>query len=402
VEAHFTGRIQFAKIALMKRNMLQVLYISAMQFLEPLGPVQTYTVIIREAKKLVAFDEGVIYVEQKGRLQNVYSSNPKDKSTPQKKGAYLAFAKKKVITLSKQEVASLHPGLYSQGIISMLFIPLMYKNKAIGVLSLRSSSQQEIYTKDDIAVLHIFSSLVSLAIRKMQLNYESKRALSMRDQFISLAAHELRTPLTSIHGYLQLLEKKIPQTDTTKTKWVKEMAKETMKLRSLVTSLLEVHSIERGKQLYSFSHVSIAVIVKKAIEYTTLLYPQHQIVFENTLGEDVSIIADEQKLEQAVTSILDNAAKFSNTEDILRISLAKPKNKKKYIQLIISDQGKGIREFDLPNIFEGFYKGDNNQSAGMGLGLLLAKHIIEKHHGSISLTSKQGRGTSVTILLPIA
>lgn len=301
---------------------------------------------------------------------------------------------------SNADIIKVHPEIKAKGIKSTIFIPLFYRNKSMGVLSLDSENDRKI-TKEELGVYKLFGSIASLAIRKTELYAETQKALETRDLFISLASHELRTPLTSLNGYVQLLYSKLGKENTSEGRWTRELYEESGRLTSLVKELLEINRIKQGQLQYNLRECSLGEIITKAIERSSFLSKERPIIFKDEVakGQDI-LIADSDKLLQMVGGLIRNAIKFSSPLTTIYITLSE---EKKALVLIIKDEGEGIRQEDLPHVFEEFYKGINSkqkEEQGMGVGLLLARHIVDYHKGTIGITSTVGEGTEVKVKLP--
>ena len=248
-------------------------------------------------------------------------------------------------------------------------------------------------------MLTLFGSMVSLAIIKAQQYGEIKEALETRDLFISLASHELRTPLTTVNGYLQLLHSKLEGVDAIKSRWTKEALLESQRLTKLIDELLQINKIKTMQLHYFFEENDLKLIIKRAIENFRFNHPDRIVIYTDKVKhKSVVIISDFDKLLQVVINLLDNADKFSPKDKKIDIEL---QQKNSTFILQIKDEGIGVTQKDLPYIFQGFYKGDKNKK-GMGLGLYLAKNIIDRHQGAIAISSGKNKGTTVEIRLPKA
>ncbi len=380
-------------------NTLEKIHKATLNFLEPLTAEETWKKIVDEAMKLVGAEFGSIFLEESGELKRVYASSYEMyKTIVRKRGfTYKAFKKRKAFVVGVERVSKIHPNVKKMGVKSTIFIPLSYRNKSIGVLSVDSFENQR-FTDKELDILNLYGSLASLAIRKVQLYDELVQSLESRDLFISMAAHELRTPLTTISGYVQLLKQKFKDKSLSEARWIEELSWETMRMTQLINELLAVNKINRGELTYSFKEKSIREIVARAVNNFKFAHPDHQIELKDRVGRGKDqIICDFDKMLQAVDNVLDNAAKFSpvNSKTIISLEFKKP-----CWVLQIKDNGRGIGKDELPKIFENYYRGAGHSHEGMGVGLYLAKNIIEKHHGEIEIRSKEKQGTNVTIKLP--
>lgn len=378
---------------------LQKIYKASLQFLMPTSLEETYATIIKEASRLIGGDIGSILLYKQGELERVYStSEALYKIKPRKNGiTYSVFKSRQPKILSTQQIAKIHPEIKETQTSSDILIPITNRNKTIGVLSIMST-KTDAFNEKHLNTLMFFAPMASLAIRKAQLYSELKQALEVRDRFIALAAHELRTPLTSVNGYIQLLRNKMDKKGTTESEWVYQLWRESIRLTNLVSELLEINKIRSGQLHYYFKESDIKVIITRAQQDFNFTHPDRKITFLDQVPHPTAIIiGDFDKLVQVVTNLVDNAVKYSHVDTEIKIYL---KQSQRYFEIIIQDYGKGISKRDLPRIFDGFYKGEENFKEGMGLGLYLANEIIKSHFGTIKVNSKVGIGTAIKVKLP--
>lgn len=382
-----------------KENILEKINKAGIKFLIPLTAEETYATIVTEAVKLMKGDYGSIILMQQRKLKRVYASAPFAFMTKNRKKAntYKAFKERKIIIKSIKEMENAHPELVKIGVKITAFIPLSYKKKSIGVLTINFKKNKH-FTSEELRVLKLFGSLASLAIRKTQLYTETRDALKTRDLFIAMAAHELRTPLTTINGYAQLLQKKATVDLPPYKNWIDQMVQEGIRLSQLINELLEINKIQSGKFQYIWKECHIGDILEHAVSIFKITHQNNQLYFiNNAEHKNDALIGDSDKLLQVVINLLNNAVKFSSEEKPINLILESGEGT---LKIVVKDQGRGIQKKDLPYIFEDFYKGNEGKTEGMGLGLFLANTIVRGHHGSISVNSKENIGTEITIILP--
>ena len=366
---------------LLEQSTIENIYKSVLKFLGPLSLEETYKRIVDEAVRLSKGEYGCLILKQGSEFIKIYSSSSDNYTYAHQKEAYTyqAFTARRSIIFK-----------------STLYIPLSYRNKSIGVVFINSKKESN-FRQKDLEVLNLFGSMASLAIRKSQLTHETEKALQTRDMFISMASHELRTPLTTISGYVQLLKSKIHgQGGATKT-WMEELSKEVERLTLLVKELLEINRIKSGNLQYHYKESNIYEICDRAVKTIEFGHPNKKIVLENKLGKDDMVIGDYDKLIQAISNILENAAKYSPNGQEIKMTLTKRNNQ---LRIVVKDKGIGIPSTELLEIFKGYVQGKNHTREGLGLGLFLTKSIIEKHLGHINIKSKENRGTTVEVFLP--
>jgi len=379
---------------------LEKIYKASLKFLTPLAPKETYSVIVKEAIKLTKVNYGSIFLEKEGVFERVYPYSRVLYQMKARRGFISkTFKSGEPVILDAKELEGIYPLISQMGIKSILAFPLSYERQTIGVLTLQSS-QKDYFSGKELDILKLYGPLASLAIINTQLFQQNQDALKTRDLFISMAAHELRTPLTTINGYIQLLIEKTKGSQSVIVGWVKEMSWEALRLTLLINELLEISRINTGKLHYDLRVHNFLDILERVTTDFRFNYPKRKLVFDNKLGgSKCFIVGDFDKLMQVVINLLSNAVKYSQDNQEIKMHLFENDSQ---IIFSVHDQGMGINKKDLPKVFEGFYKGERASVEGMGLGLFLAKNIIEQHHGSISIQSKLNKGTTVEIRLPQA
>jgi len=225
-----------------------------------------------------------------------------------------------------------------------------------------------------------------------------EQALEEQKRFVADASHELRTPLAALKtsNEVALKDKKLTLGEAKKL--IKSNLEEIESLETLTNNLLTLASLEENGQKLNFQKVDIKNIVDSTYQKILPLGLEKKIKIkiESSGGK---IFGDEESLKKMILIFLDNAVKY--TPEGGKIWLKTWQEKGKLI-LEIKDTGIGISEADLPHIFERFYRADKARAkGGFGLGLALAKRIIELHHGSVKVVSRVGKGTTFTIMLPL-
>ncbi len=379
-------------------NYLAKVYKAGLKFLVPLTLEETYKTIVGVAIKLVNAKFGSILLMQNGSLQRTYaSSSVLYKIKPRKRGyVYSVFQTRKPRILTENQIVRIHPEYQQLQTHSDIIIPLTYKNKSIGVLTVQSE-RKENFTKKEFDILKLFGHFASLAIRKAQLYDDTKKAVEVRDLFIAMAAHELRTPLTTLNGYIQLLSNKFSKKKSPETSWIKELSHESIRLTNLVQELLEINRMQSGTFSYILKETNLRKIIKRSMIDFSFSFPERKLILKDKLSQGHSIIGDSEKLIQVFSNILNNAAKFSSPQKPITLKLTS--NASNYI-IKIKDYGSGISKEEQSKIFKLFHKGSNHTQEGLGVGLFLAKTIIGQHHGSITIKSQLHKGSTIEIKLP--
>ena len=225
-----------------------------------------------------------------------------------------------------------------------------------------------------------------------------KRMVDEQDQFISNASHELRTPISTLRAEMEgsLLEKHI--SDTKARELIQSNLEELGLLQDLTNNLLQFSQTYNINSHKTMQELSILEVLKDA-ERTIEPLAKKKDIQIITGVEDFILRGDNKQLREVFVTILDNAIKYSPEKSSITITST---THARTTSVHIIDEGTGIPEKDLPHIFERFYRADKSrfQAEGFGLGLAIAKKIVTLHNGSVSVKSKEGRGTTFTVTLP--
>ncbi len=217
----------------------------------------------------------------------------------------------------------------------------------------------------------------------------------LRDDFVNNFSHEFKTPIVSIKGFAEEL-KRNDLTEEERIKYLDIIIEESNRLAELSTNILNLSKIEKQTILTDKVKVNIGEQIRKVI-LVEILKIENKNIELNLDIDDVNAIVNEGLMEQVWINIIENAIKYSNQNGILDISVKKNDEE---IIVKIKDNGIGIEEEKLEHIFNKFYKIDKSTSSpGNGLGLALAKKIVDLHEGKIEVKSKVNEGTEFTIEL---
>ena len=223
-------------------------------------------------------------------------------------------------------------------------------------------------------------------------------ALESQSRFSSDAAHELRTPLAVMQSEIEVALRERKPSAKALQNTLSSNLDEVHRLRALTDRLLMLSS----RQKIQLSTVSLEDVAIDAIGNIVPLALAKKITVNNTV-RDIPAHANRESLTDALTVLLDNAVKYSPAKSVITLSAdARPKTR--YVSLSVKDEGTGIAPADQPHIFDRFYRADASRSRstieGHGLGLSIAKRIIDAHHGSLILEKSSKKGSTFTIRLP--
>jgi PAS domain S-box-containing protein len=221
-----------------------------------------------------------------------------------------------------------------------------------------------------------------------------------KDEFIAMASHELRTPLTSLKGFLYLLGQRLrKQEDQQALSYLDRVNHQVTRLTRLISDLLDISRMQTGQLEYTMEPFQLDALVHEVVETVQEGTATHRIQIE---GQTRAIIlGDRDRIGQVLINLLTNAIRYApNTDKVIVRLSADPQN----ACVSVQDFGPGIAREHQQKIFERYYQisdPGHHPFAGLGIGLYLANEIIKRHHGSISVESAQGRGSTFTFTLPL-
>ncbi|EOP46797.1 MULTISPECIES: sensor histidine kinase [Bacillus cereus group] len=220
-----------------------------------------------------------------------------------------------------------------------------------------------------------------------------------QQQFVSDASHELRTPLAVIQSKTDVLFQSPSATIEEKAVDISTISKECRRLSKLVSNLLllarsDSNQIEMDKKTFELDKL-LEEIINPYKEIAS--YQEKAMILK--VEHDITFMGDRERIHQMMVILLDNAMKYTNEDGHIQIDCTQTSNS---IRIRVKDNGIGVKEEDIPNLFDRFYQGDKarSMSEGAGLGLSIANWIVEKHYGKISVESKWEEGTCFEVIFP--
>jgi two-component system phosphate regulon sensor histidine kinase PhoR len=228
-----------------------------------------------------------------------------------------------------------------------------------------------------------------------------ERLERVRRDFVANVSHELRTPLTAIRGYTETLLEGALEDQENNRKFLEVIKNHSIRLNSIASDLLALSELESGKAAAEQTPVSVRASIEAALRTVEAEAHSRRVKLICGRVEDVAVLGDRVRLEQALMNLLINAVKFNRPEGEVRVEVLRTQDDQ--VSVTIADNGIGIPSADLPRLFERFYRVDKARSremGGTGLGLSIVKHIVERMHGRITVESQLGKGSVFTVLLP--
>ena len=247
-------------------------------------------------------------------------------------------------------------------------------------------------SEDELSILKNELYKITIMLKEDAEN-SKKDKLKLKDS-LSDISHQLKTPLTSINIMLDNILDNPDMDSNTKEKFIQNIKREITNISSLVGEILKLSKFDASVIKFEEQQVFIDDIVKNAISNVEMMAELKNINIEVNNRDNIKLVCDAKWQIEAITNVLKNCIEHSKDDSTITIDID---SNKIYKQITIKDNGEGIDEKDLPHIFERFYKGKNSSKDSVGIGLALAKTIIEKDNGSIKVDSKKGKQTTFVI-----
>ncbi len=238
---------------------------------------------------------------------------------------------------------------------------------------------------------------------------EEEQLEKLRKDFVANVSHELRTPLSMMQGYSEALLDDIASTYEERQELAKVINDESKRMSRLVHDFLDLARMEAGYVEMNFQQLNTTALLERVVRKFQTLAKEQGITLQLDCDDDLPILecADEDRLEQVLTNLIDNA--FRHTQSGKNITIwakSDTLNRKQGVKIAVTDEGAGIDPSDLPYIFERFYKADKARTrasnTGTGLGLSIVRNIIEAHHGTVDIVSEVGKGSTFFFIIPTA
>lgn len=290
---------------------------------------------------------------------------------------------------------------------SLLGVPLTVRQEPIGVLEAVNKANQGDYTEDDLVILEMLASQAAIAIGNAQLmgqlqeaNLELKRLDRMKADFIAIASHELRTPLGLILGHATYLKETLSEANQEQMEVIIRGA---LRLKEIIEDMSAIAHEEQGKSVVRYRAFSLSRLIEDLAGRHNDEAKDKQISFGFDIPEDDALMVDgdPDKIDVALGNLVRNALTFTDPGGQVGI---KAESDGRMVKVFVVDTGIGIPASDLDRVFDRFYQVESHltrKHGGMGLGLSIAKAMIEMHGGEIYCESREGTGSLFWFTLPV-
>ncbi|UOY94274.1 ATP-binding protein [Ectobacillus sp. JY-23] len=228
---------------------------------------------------------------------------------------------------------------------------------------------------------------------------ELKKLEQMRKDFLANVSHELRTPITSIKGFTETLLDGAMEDQKFREHFLSIILKESDRMQSLIEDLLDLSRIEQQGFQMNMAKVDVKQLIEEIAVILQAKAVDKEMDLRVIIPASITVTGDAHRLKQIFINLINNAILYTPSGGTIEVSATEEKNR---VRICVSDTGIGISEEEIPRIFERFYRIDKARSrntGGTGLGLSIVKHLVEAHHGEITVQSTPGKGTMFTITL---
>ena len=288
----------------------------------------------------------------------------------------------------------------SIGFTSVMVVSIFFQKRPIGAITFVNAETKRHYNEADLRMAEELATRASVAIENAKLYKGSQEAITMRDEFISVASHELKTPVTSVKMFTQVLKKHSEQIgDTRAVNHLSKMDRQINKLTELIYDLLNVSKIQAGRMEFRETVFDFDKAVKELVDILQQSEEKHKIIIKGATGK--KIYGDEERIGQVINNLVSNAIKYSPRADKVIVKL---KADDKNVSASVQDFGIGMDKAHLERIFERFYRvydTTDKTFPGLGIGLYISSEIVKRHGGKLWVESSPGVGSTFHFSIPL-
>jgi len=287
-------------------------------------------------------------------------------------------------------------------------VPMAVMGRTVGTIEVQSY-KPGVYRPEHVTAMSMAANLTAVAIenvRLLKLERTARQAAEesnrLKDEFLATVSHELRTPLTAILGWARLLEDESVDHEVSKQA-IETICRNAKAQAQIVDDILDVSRIITGNLYLDLHPLELAPVVKNAINVVRPTADAKGIKIDARLDATPAMVSgDANRLQQVIWNLLSNAVKFTYSGGRVSVRLSQ---KGSAVEITVSDTGQGISREFMPYVFDRFRQADSTTTrhhGGLGLGLAIARHLVEIHGGTINAESEgEGRGATFTIKLPV-
>jgi PAS domain S-box-containing protein len=285
---------------------------------------------------------------------------------------------------------------------SFMVVPMVARERGVGAMTFARGSASPHYTADDLRFATSIASRAALAVDNARAYEEATRASRTKDEFLATLSHELRTPLNAVLGYAHMVNSGMLAGERL-TRAMATLERNARSLMRLVDDVLDVSRFVTGRVQLTLQDIDIGTIVAQAVGSVRPAADAKAIRLSVTADAGIRVQGDPDRLQQVFWNLLSNAVKFTPREGLIEVSVSGAEHQ---AEIVVADSGCGIAADFLPYVFERFRQGDarlSREHGGLGLGLAIARDLVQLHGGTIGVRSAGvDTGAEFRVRLPIS
>lgn len=277
-----------------------------------------------------------------------------------------------------------------------MIVPLA-RGETCGALELCSTRRERCYHERDLDLAGELADRAAAALEIARLYEESKRAIRAREELMAVVSHDLRNPLSAVAMSAAVLERSVPPGDKAR-RAAESIQRSTERMARLIGDLLDLSRIEGGRLRLDQEPIPASALIGEAIEQVAELAEERSIRIERELSLPLTISCDRERILQVLANFTDNAIKFTPSGGRITVSVEERRGAARFF---VEDTGPGVAPALRARLFERYFQAEPRTRQGVGLGLAIAKGIIEAHGGTIGVESAPGCGARFWFELPL-
>jgi signal transduction histidine kinase len=302
-----------------------------------------------------------------------------------------------------------HAGRFSDlGFRSLIIVPLAARGRTFGALTVITAESGRQLTATELGLTSELARRIASAIDNARLYQQAQRAVRLRDDVLAIVSHDLKNPLSVVDLAVRLLKRReaAQAADTRNDKQLDAIQRSAERMRTLIDDLLDLASIQARQFTVEPEPHRAADLLQEALDFHLPLATEEGITMEQSQRppDDVWVSCDRRRIWQVLSNLIGNALKFCRPGDRVDVrgAIADDLPQGRCFRFTIEDTGPGISPEDLPRLFQAYWSGGTQPRRSTGLGLFIAKGIVEAHGGRLSVDSVLNRGSRFCFTLPLA
>jgi len=283
------------------------------------------------------------------------------------------------------------------GLTSFIGVPLRARGRLLGVLDFATSESGRRYGPEDLALALALAERCAFAIDNARLYREAREATAARDDVLSIVSHDLKNPIAAIKAGAGALARTAAP-GSIQARVSHTLLRASDRMTRLVSDLVDLASLDAGRLSMQLQPIDAAEVAAEVVQALATVAEEEGVALRlEPLAGAAPALADRERMAQVLSNLVGNAIKATPDGGEIRVRVeARPRS----ALLLVADTGRGIAPEDLPHVFERYYRGSPARYAGQGLGLAIAKRIVDAHGGRIWVESEVGRGSTFAVEIP--